>query len=107
MTTQPNFVIDVDNFRLVREEVGMGQIKELSAADAGLVTPHIQGHPETLYVACSGVNLSGKCGVFDSNEQQVAVEWIRHETKPKPERCGALAGSETRSGWFAWRLHYI
>lgn len=81
---KPNFVIDVENFQLVRDEVGVGQIKELPHDVAGLLAPHITGHPDTLYVASSGVNLSCEYGVLDSGEQQVAVEWVRHETRPMP-----------------------
>lgn len=85
MNNKPNFIIDAENFQLVREEVGIGKIKELPNEDASLLAPHIDGHPDTLYVASSGVNLAGDFGVFDSGQQQVAVEWVRHETKPKSD----------------------
>jgi len=79
---KPNFVVDVENFRLVQDEVGIGEIKELSNDDAGLLAPHIDGHPDTLYVAASGVNLSGEYGAFDAGHDQVAIEWVRHEQSP-------------------------
>ena len=79
-----HFTIDAENFQLVRGDVGIGKIKELPDEDAGLLAPHIDGHLDTLYVASSGVNLAGEIGVFDSGQQQVAIEWVRHETKPRP-----------------------
>jgi len=82
---KPNFVVDVDSFRLLRDEVGIGRIVELSPAESSLIAPHIQGHPETIYTACSGVNLTGQHGIFQAGEQQLAIEWVRKETKPQQD----------------------
>lgn len=80
---QPNFIIDLESFELVRDEVGVGRIKELPTEDASLLAKHIDGHPETLYVAGSGVNLSDQYGVFNRGQNQVAIEWVRHEPNPQ------------------------
>lgn len=82
--TRPNFYIDLESFLLVRDEIGIGSIKELPNDDASLLAKHIDGHPDTIYVATSGVNIADQYGVFDSGETQVAVEWVRHETNPQP-----------------------
>ncbi len=84
MRRKPNFVVDADSFRLLREDVGIGRIVELNPSDSSLIAPHIEHHPETIYAACSGVNLTGKHGVFQSGEQTLAVEWVRKESKPHP-----------------------
>jgi hypothetical protein len=47
-----------------------------------LLAPHIEGHPDSLWVAYSGVQLAGTHGIFD-HKPQVAIEWVRHETKPQ------------------------
>ncbi len=85
MFRKPNFTADADSFRLLRDEVGIGRIVELSSSEASLVAPHIQGHPETIYTACSGVCLTGQQGCFQSGERQIAVEWVRKESKPQPK----------------------
>lgn len=84
MLRKPNFTVDADSFRLLRDEVGIGKIVELSSSESSLVAPHIQGHPETIYTACSGVCLTGQQGLFQVGEQQLAVEWVRKESKPQP-----------------------
>jgi hypothetical protein len=81
---RPNLVVDVDTFRLLQDEVGIGKIVELSSSDASLVAPHIQDHPETIYTACSGVCLTGQYGYFQAGERQIAIEWVRKESKPQP-----------------------
>ena len=43
---------------------------------------HIEGHPETVYVAASGVNLANEFGVLDAGQEQVAIEWVRTEPNP-------------------------
>jgi len=83
MRLRDGFTVDVDSFRLLQDEVGIGKIVELSPADASLIAPYIQKHPETLYTACSGVCLTGQHGVFQHGERQLAVEWVRTESKPK------------------------
>lgn len=83
MQRKPNFTVDVDSFRLLRDEVGIGRIVELSPGEASLIAPHIEGHPETIYTACSGVNLAGQYGIFQAAERQLAIEWVRQESKPK------------------------
>lgn len=77
------FSVDLESFSLLQNEVGIGKIKELPLSDASILAKHINGHPETLYVACSGLNLSNRFGVFDSGSFQIAIEWVRHETKPQ------------------------
>ena len=77
MHKKANFTVDATNFALVKDEVGVGKIVELPAADASLLAPHIEEHPHTIYVAASGVSLGGQYGVFRIGEQQVAVEWVR------------------------------
>lgn len=83
MLRKPNFVVDADCFRLLREDVGIGRIVELSPSESSLIAPHIEHHPDTIYAACSGVNLTGQDGIFRSGEQQLAVEWVRKESKPQ------------------------
>jgi hypothetical protein len=80
---KPNFFVDLTSFSLLKDEVGVGKIVELSKSDAGLLAPHIEGHPHTVYVAASGVSLGGQYGVFSKGEQQIAVEWVRQETRPR------------------------
>lgn len=80
---KPNFIADADSFRLLRDEVGVGRIVELNPSEASLIAPHIQGHPETVYAACSGVCLTGRDCLFRSGEQQLAVEWVRKESNPQ------------------------
>lgn len=84
MQKKPNFIVDSTNFTLLKDEVGIGKIVELSAQDASLLAEHIAGHPHTLYAAASGVCLAGQFGVFQTGEHQVAIEWVRQETKPQP-----------------------
>lgn len=85
MLRKPNFTVDADSFRLLRDEIGSGRIVELDPSESSLVAPHIAGHPETVYAAASGVALSSQYGVFRTGDTQVAVEWIRHETRPQPK----------------------
>lgn len=83
MLKKPNFTVDADSFRLLRDEVGMGKIVELSPSDASLVAPHIQEHPETLYTACSGVCPTEQHGMLQIGDRHLAVEWVRKESRPK------------------------
>jgi hypothetical protein len=80
---KPQFKVDWESFQSIQEEVGIGQIKELPLEDASMLAKHNEPHPDTLYVASSAVNLSNQFGVFESGYNQVAIEWIRHETNPK------------------------
>lgn len=91
MPKKPNFTVDADSFQVLRDDVGTGRIVELGPSESSLVAPHIAGHPETVYAAASGVALSEQYGVFRSGENQFAVEWIRHETRPqtKEPECNA------------------
>ena len=91
MQRQPNFIVDIESFRLIQDEVGIGRIVALSDDDSSLITPHIQGHPETLYTACSGVALSAQHGNFRADGGLVAIEWVRLESKPQPNEpeCNA------------------
>jgi hypothetical protein len=84
MQQRPNFIVDPINFTLLKDEVGIGRIVELSAEDASLLAEHIAEHPHTVYAAASGVCLAGQYGVFRRGERQVAIEWVRQETKPQP-----------------------
>ena len=65
-----NFIVDADSFRLLQDEIGIGRIVELPPSDASLVAPHIKGHPETVYAAASGVNVSNTYGLFQEGEMQ-------------------------------------
>jgi hypothetical protein len=88
---KPNFTVDADSFQVLRDDIGMGRIVELGPNESSLVAPHIAGHPETIYAAASGVQLSNQYGVFRSGDTQIAVEWIRQETRPMPKEpeCNA------------------
>jgi len=79
-----NFTVDADSFRLLRDEVAVGRIVELNSSEASLVAPHISGHPETIYTACIGVCLTDQHGHFLAGERQIAVEWVRKESKLRP-----------------------
>lgn len=81
---KPNFCVDVQSFRLVQNEVDIGEVVELPSSDAGLLAPHINGHPDTIYIACSGLNLAAEVGVLQNGSDAVAIEWVRQEAKPKP-----------------------
>lgn len=76
------FLADLTSFKLVANDVGIGKIYELSSQDASLLLPHIGSHPETLYVACSGVDISGSNGTLQAGSRGIAIEWAREETKP-------------------------
>ena len=80
---RPNFVVDMDSFRLLRDDIGIGSIREISPADAGLLAPDLGTHHETIYIATSGVNIDAYSGWFQSGEQQLAVEWVRREGRLK------------------------
>ena len=84
MLRKPNFTVDADSFQLLRDEVGTGRIVELNPSESSLVAPHIAGHPETIYAAASGVALSSQYGVFRHGDTQVAIEWVRRESRPQP-----------------------
>lgn len=79
----PNFKVNTTDLELVLSAASDTEIRELSLADASLLARHIEGHFESLWVAYSGVQLAGTHGVFDHNKQQVAIEWVRHETHPQ------------------------
>lgn len=91
MLKNPNFIVDAESFQLLRDEVGTGKIVELSPGESSLVAPHIAGHPDTIYAAASGVDLSGQYGVFRAGDTQIAIEWVRRESRPQPEEpeCNA------------------
>jgi len=81
-----NFSADITSFELLRDEVGIGAIHELTPEDASLLARHIETQCETLYIACSGVNIGGGEGsLLLPDEQKVAIEWIREEGKPQPK----------------------
>jgi hypothetical protein len=82
---KPSFTLDADLFQVLRDEIGTGRIVELGPNESSLVAPHIAEHPETIYAAVSCVALSDQYGVFRSGDIQIAVEWIRHETRPQPK----------------------
>lgn len=91
MRKQRPFVVDADCCELLIDEVGTAQIVELSVGDASLVAPFIDGSPDTVYAAASGVALSPQHGVFKSGGRQLAIEWVREEPSPsqnEPE-CNA------------------
>lgn len=84
--TRPNFIADTLSFKLLRDEVGIGSIHELTPEDASLLAPHIESHPETLYIACSGLNIGGGEGcLLLPDEQKVAIEWVREERNPRTD----------------------
>ena len=79
-----NFTADTTSFELLRDEVGIGKVYELTSVDASLLATHIETHPETLYIACSGVDIGGDEGsLLLPDERKVAIEWIREERKPR------------------------
>ena len=78
-----NFKADVESFQLLRDDVGIGKIFELKPEDAALLAPHIQSNLDTLYVASSGVNISGASGSLAISGQVIAIEWARLETHQK------------------------
>jgi len=78
------FVVDADSFQLMRDEVGVGEIKRLTESDASLLAPHLGSHQDTLFIASSGVFIPEYDCYFKSEEQQVAVEWTRFESNPRP-----------------------
>jgi hypothetical protein len=80
---KPQFIVDVESFQLVQADVGIGRIVELDSADAGLLAKHVDGHPDTIYLASSGVQVSGNVGLFVAGTRQVAIEWVRQEKRPK------------------------
>lgn len=49
--TESNFINQLESFLLGRNHVGIGSTKELPTEDASLLAKHVDGHPETLYVA--------------------------------------------------------
>lgn len=82
---QPNFIVDLDNFCLLRDDVGIGFVRPLTPADASLVATYLAAHDETLFIAGSGgMNLNDYPGRFKVGEQQLAIEWVRREPKPRP-----------------------
>jgi hypothetical protein len=70
---KPNFTANADSFILLCQKVDIGQILELDSSEVAQISPHLQGHPETIYIACSGVCLTGQQGCFLSGAQQIAV----------------------------------
>jgi len=78
------FNVDPENFALVRDYIGSDRVCELEKADAGLLLPHVERHPQTIYVAASGVDLGEVYGAFAKCGSQVAIEWVRFEDKRKP-----------------------
>ncbi len=78
------FVVDSESLELLRDEVGTGEVRELRPQDAGLVLSHLASHPETVYIAASGVPPTNHVGFFHHTESQLAIEWTRHETSPSP-----------------------
>ena len=81
---KPNFIVNTISFELLRDEVGVGKVCELAPQDAALLAPHIADHSETLYVACSGIDVSGTSGTLLGPGRQVAIEWVRQENNPQP-----------------------
>jgi hypothetical protein len=81
---RPNIVADADIFRLLCDNVDIGVIRELSPSDASLIAPHIGSNNETLFVACSGVNINSYPNTFRTGERQLAIEWVRREPNPVP-----------------------
>ncbi len=81
---KPNITVDAVNYTLLRGAVGIGKIVELPPEDAGLLAQHIPIHPDTIYAACSGVPVREEQGLFRKGDIVVAIEWVRHETKPVP-----------------------
>ncbi len=84
MPQKPSFFVDVDKFRLLQDEVGIGEIRELTSEEVSLVTTHIKGNPGTVYSACSDVCLTGHSAFLRGGQQLVAIEWVRQESRPKP-----------------------
>jgi hypothetical protein len=80
------YVLDPVNFRIVRDEIGIGRVVELSPLDASLLAPHIGSNYETVFISTSGCSVHEYSGVFQSSEGSVAIEWVRRETKPKSHK---------------------
>lgn len=75
-------VVDPTDFELIRNEVGVGEIRELRSQDAGLVVPHLASHPETVYIAASGIPPRSHFHPTQLDEASIAIEWVRQETRP-------------------------
>jgi len=78
-------VADADSFRLLRDDVGIGEIRELSPDDASLVAHHLGTHAETFYLAASGVALDTYPSTFRKGQQALAIEWVRREPHPQED----------------------
>ena len=83
MVRKMRFTADPESFQLLRDDVGIGKVCELSFEDASLLAPHIESHPETIFVAASGVDLADYSGTMLLPERTVAIEWIRQENNPQ------------------------
>lgn len=80
---KPNFIVNTTSFELLRDEVGVGKVHELTPQDAALLAPHIVDHSETIYIACSGIDVAGTPGTLLSAGRQIAIEWSRQENNPQ------------------------
>jgi hypothetical protein len=79
---KPDYIIDPNQFKILQDSIGIGEIVELSNEEVSKLANHIPGHPETIYTACSGYCLANSSGFFDAGTEMVAIEWVRHETTP-------------------------
>lgn len=91
MYKSKGFEIETENFRLLHESVGSGVIRELMPSDAGLVARHLEMHPETIFIAASGITAPANAYPFRSGEPLLAVEWIREERKPMRDEPECIA----------------
>lgn len=80
---KPNFIVDPESLQLLKDEVGIGKIVELDPEDAGMVAGHIPVHPDTVYIAASGVPVGNDYGAFNHEQSLLAIEWVRQELNPK------------------------
>lgn len=79
---QPNIIVDQEDFKLLREKISIGTIPEVARGDASMPASELGTHHEKIFVATSGVNIADHPGWFTSGSQQLAVEWVRRESRP-------------------------
>jgi hypothetical protein len=82
MAFKPNFKGDPENFRIFREDVGSGFVRDILPSDASMLAPYLGSHPETVHIAGSGIPPT-QAFDFKAGEPQVALEWVRREPNPK------------------------
>ncbi len=88
-------MVDPDNYELIKDEVKVGKITELSVDDASLVLPHLECDMDCASVMTSGIVLSSDSynyGVYGQDQKLYALEVVRI-----PENGGFPTGSKNDS----------